>query len=194
MKTYIKTLFVVVILCSLCFISGCQDALRFAPSEPQKQIALQAHVTARDIEAEGTDAHSPAAKQQVQATQTALTYIGLPKNPQITDYVTTVAQAQVDAGQRPKFQDISEAAEGGLSLAAELAIIFGVGGVGFGGKKLVDWIKLAREKNQALQEIIAGNELFKKQLPETTLRAFKKAQDKTQETPSTKRLVTELKS
>jgi len=190
----------IIALCLCAFVAvfccGC-ESLRFAPTEPQKKVAWQGHVTARNIETEGTDAHSPAARQQVQATQAALTYIGLPKDPVITDYATTVAQAQADAAQRPVIEDISEAAEQGLSLAAELAILFGVGGTGFGGKKVLDWIKLGREKNKALAEIIQGNELFKDQLKTQNapvLAEFKEAQNKTQKSPSTKRLVTELKT
>jgi len=195
-----KPQLLIIILCLCVFVAvfccGC-ESLRFAPTEPQKKIAWQGHVTARNIEAEGADAHSPAARQQVQATQTALTYIGLPKDPVITDYATTVAQARADAVRRPALEDISEAAEQGLSLAAELAILFGVGGLGFGGKKLADWLKLAREKNKALAEIIQGNELFKDQLKTENIpviTAFKDAQNKAQKTPSTKRLVTELKT
>ena len=198
MKTQKKlTVQVIILFFLLCatlivFSSGCESQLRFAPAEPQKKIALQAHLTARDIEAEGTDPHSPAAKQQVQATQVALAYTGLPKNPVIEDYPTTVAQAQSDVSQRPTAEQAFEAVEGGLSLAAELAILFGMGGAGFGGKKLIDWLKLAREKNKALQEIITGNELFIDNAEPAAKNNFKQFQKK--QSLTTKRLVTELKS
>ncbi len=204
MKTNVKSTFQIIVLFSLLcgallvFASGCESGMRLAPAEPQKKIALQAHLTARDIEASGTDAHSPAARQQVQATQVALAYTGLPKNPVIEDYSTTVAQAQANAAQRPTAEQAFEAVEGGLSLAVELAILFGVGGAGFGGKKVMDWLKLAREKNKALQEIVTGNELFqisaKNSGIDNAVTAFKEAQNAVQKSPATKRLVTELKS
>lgn len=201
MKTNTKlTIQVIIIFSLLCALlltsSGCQQSLRLAPNEPQKKVAFQAHMTARDIEAKGTDAHSPAAKQQVQATQVALAYTGLPKNPVIEDYPTTIAHAQINASQRPTTEQAFEAVEGGLSLVAELAVLFGVGGAGFGGKKVMDWLKLAREKNKALREIVEGNELFKKQADsqKVAIKAFKAAHNTTQKSPATKRLVTELKS
>ena len=202
MKRFVKSTITLVFLCTCALLllsSGCQDSLRFAPGEPQKKIAWQAHITARDIEAGGTDAHSPAAKQQVEATAVSLKYIGLPSDPEIVDYATTAAQAQADAAKRPTAGDVFEQVEGGLSLAAELAILFGVGGAGFGGKKLLDWLKLAREKNKALQEIVQGNEFFKQnlsslKLPDGVLKAFKDAQKAAQHSQPTKRLVTELKS
>ncbi|MHC4397873.1 MAG: hypothetical protein ACYS1A_19690, partial [Planctomycetota bacterium] len=111
--------------CALLPCAGC-EALRFAPNQAQKKIALQGHLTARKIEAQGTGAHSPAAAQQVQATQAALTYIGMPKDPVITDYDTTVAAAQADAARRPDANDVFAAVEGGLSIAEQLAALFGV--------------------------------------------------------------------
>ena len=189
--------FIVVLLltCSaaLLFASGCSEHLRFAASEPQKQIALQTHITARAVNENGTDPGSQAAEQLVDGTETALAYTGMPKSPDIEDYATTSQQAKDDAGKRPVAEDVFQAAEQGLSLAAELAILFGVGGAGFGGKKLLDWLKLAREKNKALQEIVRGNEFFKGKCSLDELRAFEESQRTAQITPTTKRLVTELK-
>jgi len=197
MKTR-QTSIVILCLCVLYGLCGCSETLRFAPTESQKKLAFQAHITARKIKDKGTSPDSPAANQQVQATQAALTYIGLPKNPVIEDYSTTALQAQADAAQRPTTEQAFEAVGEGLSLATELAILFGVGGAGFGGKKLIDWLKLAREKNKALQEIIAGNELFKASAKNNNntdvLTIFKDAQNQTQKSSATKRLVTELKS
>jgi len=181
-------------LCAfVAFISGC-ESLRFTPSEPQKQIALQTHMAARTVNEKGADPGSQAAEQLVDGTETALAYIGMPKSPDIEDYATTSQQARDDAGKRPVADDVFQAAEQGLSLAAELAILFGVGGAGFGGKKLLDWLKLAREKNKALQEIVQGNEYFKKKCSTPgELRTFKESQEFAQLTPTTKRLVAELK-
>lgn len=200
MKTCIKPLLIILLIAALLVIAGCQagNPLRLAPSESQKQVALQASITARDVERQGTDPHSPAASQLAKATQVALSYTGLPRNPLIEDYDTTVAQAQQDASQRPTPGQVFEQIEGGLSLTAELAILFGFGGAGFGGKKVLDWLKLAREKNKALQEIVTGNELLKQNLTvlkiPDAVKAFKDAQTTAQKSPATKRLVTELKS
>ncbi len=199
MKTHITIAILILSISVLLLLScGCEEHLRFAPSESQKKLAWQSHITARDIEASGTDAHSPAAKQQVESTVVSLKYIGLPKDPVIVDYATTAAQAQADAAKRPAAGDVLEQVEGGLSLAAELAILFGVGSAGFGGKRLLDWLKLAREKNKALKEIVQGNEFFKQnlsslKLPVGVLKAFKNAQNAAQQSQPTKRLVTELK-
>ena len=149
----------VLILCA----SGC-ESLRFAPNQAQKKIALQGHLTARTIEARGTSPHSPAAAQQVQATQAALTYIGLPKDPAITDYDTTLAGARTDAARRPDVNDVFTAVEGGLSIAEQLAALFGFGGVAVGGRSLVKWISLLRSKSKGMEQIVGGNELLVKWL------------------------------
>ncbi len=189
-----RRIIVLSIVICLVFVSGC-ESLRKAPTEPQKQIAFQAVLTARDVEAEGTSPGSPAAELLADATQTALTYTGVPANPKITDYPTTLAAAQSDAAARPTVDEVFESVEGGLSLFAELAILFGVGGAGFGGKKLLEWIALARAKNTALKEIIEGNEILKRKLRLSTTAGadtlFGESQNITQ-SPKTKVLVTEL--
>jgi len=154
-----NTLIVISIVFIFCLIAGC-DSLRFAPTTAQKQAAHQTLQTAMVIEQAGTDAHSEAAQQQVAGSSAALSYIGMPADPKVEDYQTTVVQAQADAARRPTMVNVLEQAEGGLSLAAELAILFGVGGSAVGGKKILDWITLAKDKNKALQEVIVGNENF----------------------------------
>jgi len=184
----------IALLCavSVLLFSGCAGPLRFAPSEPQKQIAFQTHLTARAVNAEGAQPGSQAARQLVGGTETALSYMGMPDSPDIADYETTAQKAKDDAARRPSGEDIFAAAEGGLSLAAELAILFGVGGAGFGGKKVLDWLKLAREKNKALQEIINNNELFIDNVDPPIADNFKQLQKK--QSAATKRLVTEVKA
>ena len=185
-----------VVLCL--FSSGCQS-LRFAPGQSQKKIAFQAHVTARDIEAQGTGAHSPAAVQQVQATQASLAYIGLPADPVIVDYDTTIDQANLEAARRPDVNDVFAAAEGGLSLAEQLAALFGFGGLTLGGRSLVKWIGLLRTKAKGMEEIVGGNELLVKWLEANRkneeLEAFKAFQrlsqkGKTPELVATTRIAT----
>ena len=167
---------VVITAVALAFASltGC-NSFRLAPSEPQKQAAYQALLDARTADSVGADPRSVLTGRLVQGTGAALSYAGMPKSPEIEDYSTTVAQAQADATRRPTAGDAFDAAEKGLSLAAELAILFGAGGIGVGGKKVIEWIALARQKSKALGEIVQGNELFMATNPAST-DAFKSAQ------------------
>jgi len=152
------------LLIVLCLISSGCETLRFAPSQAQKKIAFQGHLTARRIEVQGADPHSPAARQQVQSSQAALTYIGMPADPAIDDFDTVVAAAQADAARRPDANDVFAAVEGGLSLAESLAALFGVGGVALGGRSLAKWISLLRSKSKGMEQIVGGNEEFLKWL------------------------------
>lgn len=171
-KSLTKSLIVLMLLSTvLLLFSGC-ESLRFAPNQAQKKIALQGHLTARTIEASGTSPRSPAAKQQVQSSQAALTYIGMPTDPVIDDFDTTVAAAQADAARRPDANDVFTAVEGGLSIAEQLAALFGVGGFAVGGRSLVKWISLLRSKSKGMEQVVDGNEQLLKWL---------KAQGKTAE-------------
>ena len=140
-------------------ISGC-DSLRLAPSEPQKKLAFQATITARDVESAGTDAHSPAARQLVDATEVALSYMGVPATPQIEDYPTTVAQAASDAVRRPTADEVWSEADGWIDLGIALAGLFG----GAGGIAATQLLVKARQKSRALREVVAGNEKLKEWL------------------------------
>ncbi len=161
-KLSLTILFILCACVFMLFCGGCQGALRFAPTEVQKQSAELTHQVAAKVDAEGTAPHSPASQQLVEGTRAATSYIGRASiQPDPQQFDTTVSAANADAVKRP---EVFTATEQGLSLAAELAILFGVGGTGFGGKKLLDWLKLARKKNKALEEIVAGNELFQAHL------------------------------
>ncbi len=186
--------------CALCLCTGC-DSLRFAPSQEQKQIAFDAYVTSCHIAKEGTSPSSPEAIRLVADTRTNLSYIGPPvnsyglKGPEIEDYTATLAKAGRDALARPDANDIFAAAGQGLSLAAQLAILFGFGGSAVGGKKILDWIALARNKSKALEEIVQGSELFMDKASDgeqMAFKAFKDAQN-TKQSTATKKLVAEIK-
>lgn len=181
------------ILSALCVLCGCNDSLRFAPSESQKQTAELTHQAAVLVNETGAAPKTEPTMRLVRGTQAALAYIGRPKvPPDPLEFDSSVSQAQTDSAKRPTAQDVFAAADQGLSLAAQLAILFGVGGAGFGGKKVVDWLAIARQKNNALQEIITGNEKFLARENQQTIEQFKNAQAK--QSPATRRLVTELKS
>ncbi len=175
------------ILVAVVILIGC-DGLRLAASEAQKKIAFQGAATARAVEAEGTEPFSAAATQLVDATAVSLSYVGLPVNPEIRNYATTVAKAGQDAARRPDLVDVIASADGYFGLVGDLAILFGLGGVGFGGKKLLDWIALARRKAKALQEIIDGNEIFKAEAGGKAVGVFRESHIKKQ-SKSTAQLV-----
>ena len=200
---------IVVCLIAVAILATCGgcDSLRKAPSEPQKQVAYKTHSNAVAANAIGAEPGSPLTGQMVDGTATALKYTGMPADPVIVDYDATSSQAAADAAERPTAADVfgeaSEKAEGYLGLGLDLALLLGAGGIGFGGKKLTDWISLARDKNAALREIIQGNELFKRQIaaiasdeltPEAAIAAFKSSQKQAQNpSGATGVLVTQLK-
>jgi len=190
-KHLLQLLLCVLVVLTFSFLAGC-GSLRFAPSESQKQLAFSTHQTAAAAADLGLQPGSVAAGKLVDGTAAALAYTGMPKSPQIEDYSTTASQAAEDAARRPTADDVFTAAEGGLSLAAELAILFGAGGVGIGGKKLLDWIALARKKSAALKEVVQGNDLLANYLRNNgktaELDAFKASQN-TKQSDQTKLLV-----
>ena len=149
--------FIVMLLIVACLsLCGC-DNLRITPTEPQKQIAYQAVVTAREVEAVGTDAHSPAAQQLADATAVSLAYTGLPADPVIVDYPTTLASAGQNAARRPTPDEIWSEADGWIDLGIAIAGLFG-GGAGIAATQ---FLVKARQKSRALREVVAGNEKLK---------------------------------
>jgi len=148
------------LLAAVLMTTGC-DSLRFAPTEPQKQIALKTHLNARAVADAGTEPGSPAAIQVVEGTAASLGYTGMPANPDIIDYESTLTAAQTDAVKRPAVDDVFNEIDSGLGLLGDLAILFGFGGTIWGGKKIIDWISISKQKSQALKEVIKSNELLK---------------------------------
>ena len=168
-------------------VSGCQDSLRFAPTQAQKATAELTHSLAVKANAEGIEPASPASQQLAQGTQAALSYIGRPAIPPNAEMFDTVAgQASQDALQRLDPWTVADNLfELGIGIAALLGGVYGV--------KTAQYLRTAREKARALKEVVQGNELF---MTKTTIghaQAFKEAQN-TVQTPITKKLVTELKA
>lgn len=167
-------------------LSGC-NSLRFSPSEPIKQTAELTNDLATKIDREGTDPGSSASKQLVRGTQVALSYIGRSDQPaDPDDFETIVSQGQIDAELRP---DVWQVADAALELGIGVAGLFG----GIGGIKLAGYFQKAKEKSKALQEVVKGNELFKKTVDQGIRKQFADAQNQTQSTNSTKRIVSEIK-
>jgi hypothetical protein len=138
--------------------SGC--SLRLAPTEPQKQIALDTYQVAQSVNAAGAQPATPATQKLVSGAAASLAYTGLPASPTITDYPTILQAAQTDAVKRPTIDDIASAADGWLSLGIGVAGLF-TGGVGL---KVAAALKAAKAKAEALKEVVQGNEEFKRWL------------------------------
>ena len=176
------------LLCALCsFICGCADILRFAPSEPQKQSAELTHNLACKINAEGAQRASPASQQLVEGTRAELAYIGRPASPpDASKFDTVTAAANTDAVKRP---DPWKAADNMLNLAIGVSALLG----GVYGTKAVKFLNEAKQKSQALQEVITGNELFKDKAPPESVAIFKESQETAQVSPETYGIVAQLK-
>jgi len=190
-KLHIVSITIVLLIITL-ILAGCTNPVRFAPTEPQKEVALKTHLNALAVNASGAEANTPATKQLVEGTAVSLNYIGVPASPEIKDYEAALSSASADAARRPTIEKISGNISEGLSLAAQLAILFGVGGCALGGKKVLDWVKLAKAKNKALAEIINGNELLKNTLAPSDIMTFGTRQNEAQSV-ETKRIVKDIK-
>ena len=189
-KPFFIVSFILLIVGTLIACTGCENSgLRFAPSQPQKQMAELSHDLAAEIEESGTDPHSPAAKALEESTAVTLAHIGMPKAPPFDDYPTTLSQAQADAVKRPTADDVFEMVDKGLGLA-ELALIIlgGSSGIGLGAvglTKAAGYVKDLRTrtteaKQQATEimtsfkEVVKAEEKFRSQLkadPQKTMTA-----------------------
>jgi hypothetical protein len=179
------------------FLVGC-DSLRFAPSETQKQNAWLHNRTAL-IAAE--TARAEAASQQLRGltqlselqSRSVCSYYGLPKEfPRAETAEDILAQsnwqlahaALAESADRPDTWQIADSA---LELGIGICALFG----GVYGSRAVRFLKDARTKSQALREVVAGNEAFKKHSQANTA-AFKEAHQA--QSPQTRQIVAQLKS
>ena len=187
----------IVLICLCMALTGC-ETLRFAPSEIQKQNAWLHNRTAA---ATSLTAKEQGTSQQLQTlaqlgekqSRAFVSYFGLPEElppAETTEEIlsqtnTELAETAITESQlRPDGWELADAAiEFGIGISALLGGVYGTRAVRFFGQ--------AREKTKALQEIIAGNELFKKQNA-SSVEAFKFAQ--AEQSPSTRRIVAELKA
>ncbi len=191
-----KRIFVVLFLSCFLF-AGC-ESLRFAPTEVQKQNAwLHNRTTAITAEAariENTSEKLRSLTHLSELQSRAISaYYGLPKEflPAETaeDILTqsnftlagTVLQQSTN---RP---DLWQIADSGLELAIGICALAG----GVYGTKALWFLKAARAKSNALREIIAANELFKRQNSDAAA-AFKQAH--VSQSPQTRQIVAEVKN
>jgi len=191
MKKVVATLIPMCVL-----LIGC-DSLRFAPSEAQKQNAWLHNRTAQ-VATETARQEQSSEKLQALTqlgelqSRAFVSYRGLPKEFPPAETAEDILResnwqlartASVRSAQRP---DPWKVADSAFELAIGISALLG----GVYGTRAVRFLKDARTKSKALQEIIAGNELFKKQ-NESSLAAFKQAQQN--QSTQTRKIVTEFK-
>lgn len=186
-----------VTLIALATISAGCDTLRFAPSEQQKQNAWLHNRTAI-VAVEAANAEQ--ASQKLQAltelselqSKAFVSFCGLPKEfPEAETAEDILAQsnwqlartALAESAERP---DTWQVADSAIELAIAVCALLG----GVYGTRAVGFLKDARAKSAALKEIIAGNELFKKQNP-VQATVFKQAHQT--QSPQTRQLVAQMK-
>ena len=178
-------------------LTGC-DSLRFAPTEAQKQNAWlhnrTAIVTAETAKAEDTSPTLQALTQLGEVQSRAFSaYCGLPKEfPQAETTEDILAESNFqlastalqESAERPDPWQVADSMlEMGIGICALLGGVYGTRAVGF--------LRQARGKSDALKEIIAGNEQFKKQ-NESQAVAFKQAHQN--QSPQTRQLVAAMKA
>lgn len=183
------------VLCGI--LAGC-DSLRFAPTEAQKQNAWlhnrTAIVTAETARAEDTSEKLQALTQLGEVQSRAFSaYCGLPKEfPQAETAEDILAESNFqlasaalqESAERPDAWQVADSMlEMGIGICALLGGVYGT--------RAVRFLKDARGKTEALKEIIAGNEQFKKQNQSHTA-AFKQAHQN--QSPQTRQLVAALKT
>jgi len=179
-----------------CSIAGC-GSLRFGPGEIQKQNAYLHHRTVQTaaVQAAVEEVSEPLqdlTRQAARQSEAIVAYYGMPQEiPEAEDVVEILSEqngaltesARVEALERP---DPWEVADHLMELGLALAGILG----GVYGSRVARMLQTARQKSQALKEVIQGNQLFKEEHPKTA-KAFKKAQHLQSET--TRRVVAEMK-
>jgi hypothetical protein len=177
--------------------AGC-DSLRFAPTEAQKQNAWLHNrttiVTAEMARAEDTSPKLQALTQLGEVQSRAFsTYYGLPKEfpPAETaedilaesNFQLASAALQESAERPDPWQVADSMLEMGIGICALLGGVYGT--------RTVRFLKDARGKSDALKEIIAGNEQFKKQ-NQSQATAFKQAHQN--QSPQTRQFVAAMKA
>ncbi|UCF43852.1 MAG: hypothetical protein JSV99_02705 [Planctomycetota bacterium] len=181
----------------LCLVlAGC-ESLRFAPTEAQKQNAWLHNRTAAVA---ADTAHTENASGKLQAltrlsklqSGAFVSYCGLPRElPQADTAEDILAEssfqlAQTAVAQSAERPDTFQVADNIFELAIGISALLG----GVYGTRAVRFLKEARVKSKALQEVIAGNELFKSQHTDQA-GAFKQAHHK--QSPETRQLVAQMK-
>ena len=179
-----------------CLLAGC-DSLRFAPTETQKQNAWlhnrTAMIAADTAKVENTSEQLKALTHLSEVQSLAFSsHYGLPKEfPPAETAEDVLAEsnwqlartALTESSDRPDAWEVADSMlELGIGICALLGGVYGTRAVGF--------LRQTKTKSKALQEIIAGNELFKKQ-NESSATAFKQAHQN--QSPQTRQIVAQMK-
>ncbi len=178
-------------------LAGC-DSLRFAPTEVQKQNAWlhnrTAIIAAEAAKTENTSEKLQALTQLNELQSRAFnSYYGLPKEfPQADSAEEILSQSNWQLTQKALQQgadrpDAWQVADSVLELGIGICALLG----GVYGTRAVRFLGETRTKSKALQEIITGNELFKKQNQSQTA-AFKEAHKS--QSSQTRQIVAQMKS
>lgn len=190
-----KKIFAVVVF-SL-FLAGC-DSLRFAPAEAQKKNAWL-HLRSTQLAADKAKGENVSEQLQQLTALCALqsnafaSFYGMPKElPPAQTPEDVLAQsnwglaktALAESAERP---DVWQLADSALELTIGIAALVG----GVYGTKAARFLKQARARSKALREIVAGNELFKKQNTDSA-GAFKQAHK--EQSPATRQIVAQVKT
>lgn len=188
---------VFIYVCMCLLLAGC-DSLRFAPTEAQKQNAWlhnrTAIVTSETARAEETSQTLQALTQLGEVQSRAFSaYCGLPKEfppAETAEDVLAESNFQLagtalqESTERPDAWQVADSMlEMGIGICALLGGVYGTRAVGF--------LRQAKTKSNALHEIIAGNEQFKKQNQAQAI-SFKQAHQN--QSPQTRQLVTAMKA
>lgn len=182
--------------CIALLLAGC-GSLRFAPTEAQKQNAWlhnrTATITAETAQAENVSQVLQALTQLGEKQSQSFTaYYGLPNEfPPAETAEDILAESnwqlaetalQTGTDRLDPWQVADSMLELGIGVCALLGGVYGT--------RAVRFLKDTRDKSQALQEIIAGNETFKKE-NESSAAAFKQAHST--QSPPTRQLVAQMK-
>jgi len=188
---------VFVCACISVALAGC-GALRFAPSEAQRQNAWLHNRTAT-IATQTAKAES--VSQVLQAliqlnekqSQALMAYYGLPNEFPPAETAEEILSESNWQLAETALQEGSDRADPWQVADAMLELGIGVSALlgGVYGTRAVRFLKDARDKSKALKEIIAGNETFKKQNVSSAA-AFKQAHNT--QSPQTRQLVAQMKA
>jgi len=176
---------------------GC-ESLRFAPAETDKQNAYLHYKTTAAVSAgvkqeNATEPLRDLSAQAVRQSEAILAYYGMPEELPATqtqeqllseENRAITEQAKLSGRERPDPWDVADHL---LELGIAAAGVIG----GVYGTRAMNALQLARQKGQALREIVRGNELFKERHPESAA-ALKQSQGG--QSADTRKLVVELKS
>jgi len=187
---------VVVLGVFVVMLVGC-GGLRFAPGQAQKQNAYLHHRTVqatalRAVAEEASPQLQGLSQRATQQSEAIMAYYGLPQKLPESDTLEQLLSAESEqitraagaaAMHRPDPWDVADnLLELGIAVAGVIGGVFGT--------RALRALQVARQKSEALREIVQNNELFKQQNPEQA-GSFKQAQQL--QSDETRTLVAQMK-